>query len=199
MDELKFQKLLTDRGVVIVHFSHFYAMGHDVEFPDDLEHAITFYQSETRSCCALWPGHNMELPGDVGVIFKPTFEQVLSVLADDSGSSDFEGAENSGGHAPSEQTILESFNVLAGSYNEWRVRGAEPVGIFVANTNKILVKRKQQILHNGEALEVINRINIEILSVFGAFPKMSTFTMTAEKLVCLHDNGAIDLLNQTLS
>ena len=197
MDESKFHKLLTERDVVIVHFSHFAVMGQYVEFPDDLEHAITFYQSETRSCCALWPGHIMEPPGSVGVIFKPTFEQVLSVLADDSGSSDFGGAENSGGHAPSEQNIMESLNVPAGRYNEWRVKGAKPFAIFIANPKNICAKRKQQISHNGETLEEIGCTNIEISSVFEAFPEMPIFTMSAQKLVCLRDTGAIDLLNQT--
>ncbi|WP_347990133.1 hypothetical protein [Methylomonas sp. AM2-LC] len=190
MDESKFQKLLTERGVVIVHFSHFAVMGHYVEFPDDLEHAIAFYQSETRSCCAFWPRHNMNLPGSVGVIFRPRFEQVLSVRADDSGSSDFGGAENSGGHAPSEQTILESLNVTAGRYNEWRVRGAEPVGIFVANTNDIYAKRKTQLSHNGETFEEIGYTNIAISSVFEAFPEMPIFTMRAGELFCIRDNAA---------
>ena len=75
MDESKFHTFLTERDVVIVHFSHFAVMGQYVEFPDDLKHAITFYQSETRSCCALWPGHKMELPGSVGVIFRPTLNK----------------------------------------------------------------------------------------------------------------------------
>lgn len=187
MDESKFHKLLTELDVVIVHFSHFAVMGQHVEFPDDLKHAITFYQSETRSCCALWPGHNMELPGSVGVIFRPTFEQVLSVLADDSGSSDFGGAEKSGGHAPSEQTILESLNVPAGRYNEWRIKGAEPFGIFIANANNIYVKKKVQLSLNGETFDDIGSTNIEISSVIEAFPAMPIFTMTAGKLVCLID------------
>jgi len=131
----------------------------------------------------------MELPGSVGVIFRPTFEQVLSVLADDSGSSDFGGAENSGGRAPSEQTILESLNVPAGRYNEWRVNGAEPFGIFVANTNNIYAKKKVQLSLNGETFDEVGCTNIEISSVIEAFPAIPIFTMTAGKLVSLIENA----------
>lgn len=94
MDESKFQEFITGRCVVIIHFSHFAKMAHAFEFPADLQHAISSFQSETRSCCALWPKHGMDLPGSVGVIFKPTFDQVLSVLSDDSGSTDYGGAES---------------------------------------------------------------------------------------------------------
>lgn len=189
MDESKFQGLLADKGIVIVHFSHFAVMGHSVEFPDDLEHAITFHQSETRSCCALWPTHNMELPGSVGIIFEPTFEQVLSVLADDSGSSDFEDSENSGGYAPSEETIIASLNVPPGRYNEWRVRGAKPVGIFIANTSDIYVKKKTQLSLNGETFEEIGCTSIAISSVFDAFQNMPIFTLEADGIVCIRANG----------
>jgi hypothetical protein len=182
MDETKFNKLLDDRGVVIVHFSHFAVMRHAVEFPIDLQHAIQNYQSETRSCCALWPGHKMELPGSVGVIFKPTFTQILSVLPDDSGSSDFEGSENSGGHAPSEETIADSLNVPFGRYNEWRIRGAEPIGIFVANPDNISAKKKSRISLDGELIEEIGSPNISLFDVTNAFPSLTIYTMGANRL-----------------
>ncbi|MHB1401709.1 MAG: hypothetical protein ACYCWB_04835 [Thiobacillus sp.] len=130
----------------------------------------------------------MALPGSVGVIFNPTFEQVLSVLPYDSGSSDFGGSENSGGHAPSEQTILASLNVPTGRYNEWRVRGAEPVGIFVANINEICVKKKTQLSLHGETFEDIGCTNITISSVLVAFPTLPVYTMGPDGLSDIRAN-----------
>lgn len=91
MDSATFKRLLNDRKIAVVHFSHHAVMGHSVAFPDDLTHAINNYLCETRSCCALVPGHKMELPGSVGVIFEPDLDHVISVLHDDSGSSDYGG------------------------------------------------------------------------------------------------------------
>jgi hypothetical protein len=189
MDESKFQKLLSDRGIAIVHFSHFAIMGHSVEFPCDLQHAIDFYQSETRSCCAIWPQHGMDLPGSVGVIFRPTFRQVLSVLPDDSGSANFGGSESSGGYLPSEETILASLDVRVGSYNEWRVKGAEPVGIFVANTSAVCAKKKTQLSIPGESFEAIGCTSIPISAVLAAFPTLPIQTMVPDGLQDVRRGG----------
>jgi len=189
VDESEFQKLLVNRGIVIVHFSHHAVMGHSVEFPDDLQHAIAQYQSETRSCCALSPGHCMETPGSVGIIFRPTFEQVVSVLSDDSGSSDFGGSENSGGHTPSEQTILASLDVPAGRYNEWRVRGARPIGIFVTDTGNICAKKKVRIPFDSGLINCIGCISIPLSSVIDSFPTLPIYTLWTSGLGRIPANG----------
>lgn len=177
MKESDFQELIDRRGIVVVHFSHLAVMSHKIVFPRDLQHAITHYESENRSCCALWPGHRMQLPGCVGVIFRPTFEQVLSVLADDSGSSDFGATEQSAGEIPSERTILESLKVPPGRYNEWRVRGAAPSGIFVANPASILAKQEVELDCGVEKIKEINSVPIKLSQVSAAFPELQLFTM----------------------
>jgi len=189
VDETAFSKFLIDRSVMVVHFSHFGVMGHAVEFPVDLKHAIDNHQTETRSCCALWPGHKMNLPGAVGVIFKPTFAQVISVLPDDSGSSDFSGSENSGGYTPSEETVIESLDVPVGCYNEWRVRGAEPIGIFVANPNDIYVKTRMKIPMCGDLIDPIGSAKVPLSVVFDAFPLLPIYTMGTDGLITLRGSG----------
>ena len=53
-------------------------------FPDDLQAAITNRNSWALSCCVVWPGHQMDLPGEVGIVLRPTAaEQVLSVAKTD--------------------------------------------------------------------------------------------------------------------
>lgn len=189
MEELQFQRLLTAQNAVIVHFSHFAQMGHAVEFPDDLHHAVNAFANETRSCCAITPRHQMSLPGSVGVIFTPTFEQVLSVLAHDSGSSDFGGEENSGGNPPTEQSIVESFCAPYGGYNEWRIRGAKPIGIFVDDPNNITVKKKQEFSFNGEHIETFGCESISLSLVRSSFPDLEIFTMGPDGLVKISATG----------
>ena len=189
MNDPDFQKLLSDHNVVIVHFSHFAVMGHLVEFPDDLFHAISHHEQETRSCCALWPGHEMEVPGSVGLIFQPTIDQVVSVLADDSGSSDFGGTERSAGEVPTRETLLASLEVPSGRYNEWRVRGAKPTGIFVADVSNIYAKKKQQLHFNGTTINEIGCTSITLQSVLDAFPGCSVYTLRQDGLHKVCGNG----------
>lgn len=193
MDEQRFQEILDVNRVAIVHFSHHAVMGHRVTFPDDLHHAISSSESETRSCCAVCPNLRMDFPGSVGVMFKPKLSQVISVSSSDSGSSDFGGEEGSLGHAPTEQTILDSLCVPEGGYNEWRVCGAEPIGIFIANPDAILVKKElvmelndEMALALGQArITEIGSIPISLQDVRAAFPSMSVFTMGGEGLELL--------------
>lgn len=184
VDEREFQKLLTEGRIVLVHFSHFAVMGHSVEFPEDLKHAIASYESEVRSCCALWPDHCMDLPGSVGIIFHPRFEHVVSVCCDDSGSSNVSGSEVSGGHLPSKEAILDSLNVPVGEYNEWRIFGASPVGVFVADPGNILAKKKIK-LERCDTDELIAAVCLSLYDVAEAFPGMPIYTMSRDGLVVL--------------
>jgi len=84
----------------------------------------------------------MHLPGSVGVIYRPNLSNVISVLSTDSGSSNHDGQEGSLGDAPSEDSLTRSLNeVHSHDYNEWRLLGAPPIGIFVADTSHIFVKK----------------------------------------------------------
>jgi hypothetical protein len=189
VNESEFQDLLEQHNAVIVHFSHHAVMNHSVEFPDDLLHAMAHYHEETRSCCAICPGHSMELPGSVGLIFRPTLDQVLSVLSDDSGSSNISGVEWSAGEPPTIEAILASLQVPRGRYNEWRIRGAKPDGIFVANVSNIGAKKKTRLRCGDDFIEPIACTNITLRSVFDAFPALPICTLKASGLHRVDDNG----------
>lgn len=186
MENERFKELLEQRRVAVVHFSHHADMGSGVSFPNDLSHTILNYVAEARSCCAIYPQHKMNLPGSIGVLFAVEYPHVLTVCRTDSGSSDFGGKEGSMGECPTEETILESLCVPDGEYNEWRVRGAKPIGIFVTNTHGILAKKESTFAFGGEQTTVIASASISIHAIQAAFPSLPIFTMEASglKVVC---------------
>jgi hypothetical protein len=178
-----FQKALSDRCAVVVHFSHHAKMGHEISFPDDLNHAIKAVQ-EIRSCCVLWPGHSLNLPGSVGVIFSPRVEHVLSVCSSDSGSYESsDGEDFSAGVPLSESSLRETFNVPSGSYNEWRIRGAPLLGIFVADQHRIIVKQPTTLKINDEQINDIYCTQIDLEMVFESFPSRKVYTLGTDGLV----------------
>lgn len=61
LDEL--QQGLADRNAAIVHFSHHADTRPGSYFPHDLKNAIANNDTWPLSCCVLWPGHQMNLPG----------------------------------------------------------------------------------------------------------------------------------------
>lgn len=162
----------------VVHFSHHGKMRADGVFPDDLQAAIRNCADWTLSCCALTPGHTMALPGDVGVIFEiDNPKQIVSVCADDSGSSQTrDGKEQSLGSEPSLSALEESLDVVYGGYNEWRVRGAKVSGIYVENPNSIYAKRKVKFEISGVQHEDISAEPVQIQSLKNSFPNLNIFT-----------------------
>lgn len=99
-------------------------------FPTDLLAAIANKDLWALSCCVVWPGHEMGLPGEVGLIFRPTAtDQILSVAKTGFGSSQFAGREEASGGVPlTLESFEDTFNVAPNDYNEWRVWGAEIAG-----------------------------------------------------------------------
>ncbi len=180
---------LEERKALIVHMSHHSNMREGGVFPDDLNNAIQNKDIWPLSCVVVWPNHTLfDLPGSVGVIFEPiSVDNVISVFHCDSGSwADEHGDDNSAGVPLS----FDSFNTtFVGNvpYNEWRVKGAKVVGIFVYNPNMIFVKKYQDILCDG--VPVFNDITIvkillnEVIEEFNGFP---VYTMGNNGLVRLN-------------
>lgn len=127
----------------------------------------------------------MDLPGSVGVLFSPKHSQVLSVCSADSGSSDYAGEEGSMGSTPDEDAINESLNVPSGIYNEWRIRGARPVGIFICDSQCMEVKQEMVFTVGGNQFADIICTSISLQAVKEAFPAMPVYTMGAEGLIQL--------------
>ena len=183
---MELNALLTElaaRKALIVHFSHRATMREGVVFPNDLRNAIAHKDCWTLSCCVVWPGHMMELPGEVGLVFLPTaIDQILSVAKTDSGSSQLVcGTELSGGMPLTPETFAETFQVDAGDYNEWRVRGAEPSAIFVVNPNKVWTKQRVTLpsddLYGGEN---VSEVLVPVDQIRAVFPTLRLITMTPD-------------------
>lgn len=142
--DVELSDFMTQKHAIVVHFSHHANMRDDGIFPDDLINAITNRHIWPLSCSVVWPGHSMDVVGSVGVIFEPTLDSVLSVSNTDAGSSILpDGTDQSGGVPLTADSLAATFEV-DGAYNEWRLRGAEVAGIFVLNSNSIMVKRPME-------------------------------------------------------
>ena len=122
----------------------------------------------------------MDLPGSIGVIFKPnSVSNILSVLNDDSGSYYDVEKENdcSVGVILCEDSFEQTFQVNIGQYNEWRVQNADVFGIFVNNPSKNYAKKKLTINEDKISFEEIGLTTIFINEVFESFPGLLVYTM----------------------
>lgn len=166
---------------LIIHFSHRANMRENGVFPADLHAAIANKDCWALSCCVVWPNHTMDLPGDVGIILRPTScDQILSVSKTDSGSFQSDcGTDLSGGEPLTPESLEETFNVAPNDYNEWRVRGAEVVGIFVVSPREVSAKILQPVMLDGvKFCDTIAPAVFTIDQVRSAFPSQRICTMT---------------------
>jgi hypothetical protein len=172
---------LTARKAAIIHFSHYAVMRDWLFYPDDLQAAITHKDDWPLCCSVLWPNHNIKSCGDVGVIFWPNdVTNVLDVNNQDSGSD----GDVTGGAPLTLETFKNTFSVAEG-YNEWRMRGADVVGIFVREHRNIWVKRKQRMARNecGRFTRRAEHVCISLDEVRTPFPSYQVCTMTPEGLM----------------
>lgn len=181
MTDKELANLLNAKNAFIVHFSHLADMRPGIMFPSDLKHAIKHKDVEARSCCVVWPNHNMGLPGNVGVIFEPTVASVISVSNSDSGSTTWkDGSYISSGVQLSKESFDLTFNVDSGEYNEWLVKGAKVIGIFVSDPRKIWVKKFVNIDAGPELIKTTSPVPLKLEEVKNAFPAYSVFTLNSE-------------------
>lgn len=178
MTDAELEDRLTEKGAVVVHFSHHSDMGpRGLLFPADLVNAINNRDKFPLSCSVVWPGHTMELVGSVGVIFKPKCANVISVSNADSGSMTMaDGSEGSLGVPLSDESFVSTFRPVD-AYNEWRVQGAEVIGIFVANVNCIFTKREVEFDVMGVKQKTVSAESTSLADIFRAFPSQRVFTM----------------------
>lgn len=186
MDPFLLPEALEMRRALVVHFSHHANMRPDGVFPTDLMDAIKNRGVWPLSCCVLWPGHQMDLPGSVGIIFAPLLDNVLSVSASDSGSHSLpDGSDASAGVRLSAETFEETFYPPICGYNEWRVQGAGVVGIFVSDPSDIQVKQRRKMSSGPVEIEDIFATPVGLDYVFQSFPDHDVYTLGPDGLVRL--------------
>lgn len=174
---------LNDHNAMIVHLSHYAKMREGGVLPTHLRNAIANKALWSLSCVVLWPGHAMSLPGSIGVIFRPrSVANIVSVSGDDLGSTQLaDGVELSGGNPLSADTFKQTFQVPEGRYNEWRIKDADVVGIFVASEHSLSAKKNCPIYADGVLLfNDIVEVDIPLQEVFDTFPDLPIYTMTEE-------------------
>lgn len=171
---------LDARQALIVHFSAHAVMRDDLDYPTDLQQVLAEKEPWPLSCSVLTPGHYMDVTGSVGVILRPrTVEDVLSVHHDDAGAYDVAGANQSRGVALSDATFDTSIDdTVPGAYNEWRVRGARPVGIFVLDPVNVFVRQKFTVPGQFGEEKIIAAGAISLDVVRAAFSGQPIWTMT---------------------
>jgi hypothetical protein len=171
-------KALAQREACVVHFSHHANMREGGLFPKDLQEAIAHHHKWNLSCCVLWPDHDLDLPGSVGVIFEVrTVTSVISICDGDAGAYQSDGGDEFSGGVPLSEESFESTFGASGPYNEWRISGAQVKGIFVNNVHSIQAKKRLTFLVNGELQDVIASASIALTDVFDAFPNLPIYTM----------------------
>lgn len=171
---------LEARQALIVHFSHHAAMRGTLVFPDDLSQVLVDNKNWPLSCSVVTPEHKMDPVGSVGVILRPRSPaNILSVYHADAGAYEV-NAENQAKGSPLSQASFDASldKVEPGGYNEWRVRGAEPVGLFVHNPDHIEVRRSGTYEGPYGQETAIAPVTICITVVKEALPDWPIFTMT---------------------
>ncbi|WP_089258517.1 hypothetical protein [Cereibacter sphaeroides] len=171
---------LDARQALIVHFSAHAVMREGLDFPTDLQQVLAENESWPLSCSVLTPAHRMDVTGSVGVVLRPrTIENVLRVHFADAGAYDDAGTNQSLGALLSDESFDASIDkVVPGTYNEWRVRAASPVGIFVLDPANIFVRQKTSVEGPYGPEEVIAASPISLDDVRTIFPGQTIWTMT---------------------
>ncbi len=173
---------LDARLALIVHFSAHALMREGVDFPTDLQQVLAEIEPWPLSCSVLTPGHLMDVTGSVGVILEPRApEDVLRVHHGDAGAYDDAGVNQSLGAVLSDAAFNASIDdTWPGAYNEWRVRGAKPVGIFVLDPTNILVRQKSSFEGPYGSEESIAAQPISLGAIRAIFPGQPIWTMTPD-------------------
>lgn len=185
MDSKEFIEALKTKKALIVHFSNLATMSRNPQFPDDLKTVIDSPSSNPLSCCIVWPGHTMSLPGSVGVIIDPASSNIYGMCATDAGTSINNGEINSFTKPPS-QEVLEEIYAFSDPYNECVVMNPKVIGIYIDNINHITVRR-EQILRCDDYIETnIGPVGGCLSDIFDSFEDLSIFTFIDGEIVSLN-------------
>lgn len=178
---------LRERKALIVHFSHHSNMRPGGQFPDDLVAAAANSHVWPLSCCVVWPGHPMRLPGSVGIVLRPrSSTSVVKVGAGDIGANTIAGVQVNLGKPLTEATFEETFAVAPGSYNEWRMQDCDAVGVYIEG-NPLAAKRPQ-VFRDEEGNALASGIGVQPIDaseVFDAFPDMPVYTMCGGEIMAV--------------
>lgn len=195
MTDLELLTELETRQALIVHCSRL-GKG-DVSpdglfFPEDLRKAIQLCSVDGAelSCSVIWPDH-IKTFGTIGIVLKPrTTRSITSICKSVAGSHvDPISRKRKGFGKPfSKQTVVDTF-VDATEYNEWVVRDADTIGIFIHPREPL----KVGIIVRGAEMEgyvpsmgdftTTVPVDISISNVAAKFPNLPIYSFQESSLV----------------
>lgn len=172
----------------------------DVLFPDDLRNASELCANGAGlSCSVIWPQH-IETFGAIGIVLRPrSTESIQSLHSGDAGSScNSKTGEREGfGSEFSRSAVHDTFEKAVG-YNEWTVKDADTIGIFVNPKMPLVVAMKVSMANvpgyeQGMPIEdIIGPCIISIADASAAFPGCTIYTYTDKEIVELDPaNGSV--------
>ena len=115
---------------------------------------------------------------------------MLSTLNEDSGSygpdDQPDQSDQSDGVTLTRESLFETFNVKEGAYNEWRIKGAKFIGIFIDDIDFICAKKEVKYTIMGESYKTLSEEKMSPDEVFNFFPdwKIYTFDVNSNLVVC---------------
>jgi hypothetical protein len=180
---------LRARNALIVHFSHHSKMRDGGVFPADLHAVIANSRAWPLSCCVVWPGHKMSLPGSVGVVLRPrSLASIVGVGKSDIGSTTMaDGSQGSLGDKLDDESFAKTFDVAEGDYNEWRMIESDVVGVYVENSSP-RAKRHVELCDPDDGTLMgldISAEPVALHEVVKSFPELPVLTKTTDGIMAL--------------
>jgi hypothetical protein len=197
MNDAEFLEKLADRKAFIVHCSR-PGKGNEgiggLLFPEDLRNATTICANESKElCCSVvWPEHS-ETFGDVGIILKPrSTKSITSICTSDGGTwiDPNTGMRHGGGAPFSRDAVVDTFE-NATSYNEWTVRDADTIGIFVKLMARLpevgklvdIMARPDYDQAMGHVEPQVCPVGITLAEIVGTFPNLPVYAFLGPDIV----------------
>lgn len=201
MTDAELMQELIERKALIVHCSR---PGKGDEgrnsrlFPEDLSHAIDICANEgAELCCSvIWPGH-VETFGDIGIILKPRSTASVTMISTTDGGTYLDANTNRrmGNGAPFSRTAVEDTFSKATDYNEWNVKDADTVGIFVKPPPPLpVVARRIDLREIPDyspimGTDQIVQVSINLSEITAAFPALPIFTLNGSDIIALSNQS----------
>lgn len=156
-------------------------------FPDDLKNAIKICElgQGDLSCSLIWPAH-IKTFGAVGIILEPSsIDSITSISPKDSGTSVCSNGMRKGDGVPfSAEAVMDTF-ANSTDYNEWTVKNAKTIGIFVNHHEPLEVARRVSakdipgydptMAHLFDNPEIIGTVMISISEIQTDFPSLPIY------------------------
>ncbi|MEW9275047.1 hypothetical protein [Gluconobacter oxydans] len=168
-------------------------------FPEDMTTAKKLFEAGTqRLCCSVvWPAHP-DAWGDIGLVLKPhDVASIVDVCPIDAGTPSDSSMGSGLGKPFCEQSVSETFKQPSGTHNEWGIRGAEIIGIFIkpnCDKPRVATLHKLSDLPGYDASmgdqSIVAERGVQLSEIEDNFPGLPLYTFHDGKVIDLRPNYA---------